>query len=250
MSPVFELFGVVHLVRPTLQRAATLDELREGIVQADPASLFHHGVQFQLRIPPGEDTPHNDFSSWVSGVVQDAETAERLSFAVQSAPNECEPLREAIVSALDRVPAGARRSRAAPEDGEFRFLMTSSVVVPSGKTAADPSELLEHLYLADTSVWFYHFVERPWFVPGAPTPIEWLRERREDRLAGWLEDGIRSGRPIELVRRQVLARWRRSRIAPRLAASVEQSDLERREAARQAVSGLVRRIKKAEGGGS
>ena len=83
MNDGFELFGVVHLVRPAGRTAHDLEELRQGIGEASPESLFYHAHGPQLRHPEADEPHPDDFSAWVNGVVQDRETAERMSFAIQ-----------------------------------------------------------------------------------------------------------------------------------------------------------------------
>jgi hypothetical protein len=245
MSTPFELSGVVHLVRPAFLQATNLDELREGIANVEDRSLFHHAVQFQLRSPAGEELPPDDFSAWVAGVVQDRDTAERLSFAVQRAANGPAPLREGLLHVLDGMSQSTRKSHDAPEAGAFVFLVSESVVVPTGRVAHRAADLFAELTAADDSVWFHHFVERPWF-DGSLSIAEWLRDQEEPQLAGWLDEAAGQGLPLERMRRQLIARWRRRSIGPRVAAAQDSSEFERREAGREAVARLVQRIRQGE----
>ncbi len=246
MGDGFELSGVVHLVRPLHLRAANLHELAEGVSVAPPTSLFYHAVQCQLRAPAGDDLPLDDFSAWVNGVVQDREVAERLSFAIQSAGGPAESLRRAVLGTIGALSETTRRARAAPAGGEFQFLAVDSVAIPTGEVATSAAELMEQLAGAEDSVWFHHLIERPWFEPGAPGPVRWLEELGETKLARWLSEAARSGRPIETVRQRVLTRWRRREIGRRVAADARQTEGERAAAGREAVAGLVRRLKQGE----
>jgi Family of unknown function (DUF5752) len=246
VSDGFALAGVVHLVRPVGRRAENLEELRLGIAEAPPTSLFYHAVQCQLRAPDGDELPPDDFSAWVEGVVQDRETAERLSYVVQSAGAAAEPLRDALVATLLAATAASKRPGAAPPGGEFAFLAVDSVAVPTGEEAEDASRLMELLASAGDSVWFHHFVERPWFEPGEPAPVRWLRERDEPRLAEALLEAVRAGRPVATMRRRVAARWRRHNLGLRLAEGARRTEAERAAAGHAAVAGLVRRLKRQE----
>jgi hypothetical protein len=244
MAAAFDLTGVVHLVRPAFMHATNLDELRDGIARADAGTLFFHAIQSQLRSPAGDDLPPDDFSSWVHGVVQDRETAERLSFAVQQRGEAADPLRASLLAALDRLPAAARRARAAPEGGVFVFLGADSVLVPIGRTVTDANGLFEALAESDASVWFHELIERPWFDAAPPPAARWLREVGDLNAARWLEEAARSGRPLPALRRGVLARWRRRSIGARVAAAAQQPDDQRREAGRDAVARLARRLRR------
>jgi len=238
----FALSGAVHLVRPTHRVAHDLAELRAALVDAPIESLFYHAVDVVLRSASATEIPPDDFSAWAHGVLQDGTAAERLSFAVQGADGGPAELRERLLGAL----ADVRSARRAPEGAAFVFLTSESVPIATGRVAEDGESLLRHLAEADPSVWYYHLVEQRWFAVGDAPLLEWLRTRGEPRLAEWLLEAARSGKPIARVRRQVLARWRRSRLGPRIAAAASEPEAERREAAHQAVAGLVRRLQRGE----
>lgn len=243
----FELTSVVHLVRPEGARARDLEALRLGIEGVHASSLFYHAIQCPLRRPDGRGLPPDDFSAWVNGVLQDRETAERLSFAVQGHGSSEAELRQALLDALTSVSEKDRRERAAPTESAFVFLAAETVRVPVGGSAHNADRLVEALTVADPSVWFYHLVEEPWYHPGTLPIVRWARGLGEQRLAHLLEEESRSGRGLEEMRRRVLRRWRQSRLHGRVAAAAAATESERREAGRAAVAGLVRRITKTEG---
>jgi len=239
----YELRSVVHLVRPTGTRACTLDQLRTGIQEAHERSLFFHARHHQLRHPASEEPAVDDFSAWVNGVLQDRETAERISFAVQNHAESPEGLRNGLVEALTRVPDSGRLSRAIQSESEFVFLLAESVPLQTGVVATSARELVHALVAADASVWFYHLIEQPWFPEGI-TLDQWLVARDETQIADWLREGALSGRPIEAMRRRLLQRWRRSRIGRRISEAATAPEDTRREAGRATVARLVRRITK------
>ena len=238
----FELRSVVHLVRPAGGRARDLEGLRAGIAEASAATLFYHTVQCPLRRPNSSETPPDDLSAWVHGVVQDRETAERISFAVQSRSGSADELREALLEVLDHISEKDRIARAAPPESEFVFLTAESVPVPTGMIARDVEELMANLALADHGAWFYHLIEEPWHLAGPAPIVVWSRECGHARVAGWLEEEFHAGHGLEEMRRRVLRRWQQSRLRTRVAAAAEATESERREAGRAAVAGLVRRI--------
>ncbi len=242
----FEFRAVAHLIQPWGTPARDLDQLRDGIASAPIEVLFHHTVQYQLRHPGAEELPPDDFSAWIGGVVQDAETAERLSFAVQSGNTSAASVRTVILEVLEALPARRRRDRDAPEESAFLFLSTTSVEFSTGAFAHDGQELMEALLGADAGVWFYHLVQEPWFQEGRASLLNWLLTTRDHRLARWLEDAAGSGLPIEKARAQVHRRWRQSRIARHVTEAAASPEDARREAGRQAVARLVRRVTRLE----
>jgi hypothetical protein len=243
----FELSGVVHLVRPTHLRARTLEELRKGLAATEPETLFFHAVQYRLRHAAIEDLPPDDLVAWAYGVLQDRETAERLSFASQNHAGSFATLRQGLLETLDAIPIETRESRAAPEGGEFVFLTVDSVPVPTGVRAADPSELPEALAEADPSVWFYHLIEEPWFSNQPARLLEWMRAGGASREADALAHDAAAGASLDTLRRRALSRWRRARMRRRVAEGAHLPEDRRRETERAAVAGLVRRLSRTDG---
>lgn len=242
MPATFELHSVVHLVRPAGFAAHDLDVLRDGVARATASSLFLHTVQPMMRQPGGDTLPPDDLSNWVNGVVQDRETAERLAFVVSDRGLEPLPLRQGLLEVLDAIPQPKRVQRDAPEGGDFVFLDLESVPVGTGEFVDDGEGLIDALGRADASVWFYHLIEQPWLSPDAPSLIDWVRATGDQRLLEWLEEAAHSGRPLEDMGRRVVRRWRQSRLGRRVADAARRTEDERREAGREAVIGLVRRI--------
>jgi hypothetical protein len=238
------LFGVVHLVRPTGRTAADVGALREHIAGASDASLFYHTHHPLLRHAFAPTPPPNDFSAWLDGVVQDRETSERVGFAVQSAGRTPAELRAALLAAIPEAGTRTGPAVAAPPEGEFVFLEMDSVPVDLGLVANDPDELVTHLCAGGVGIYFYHVLEWPWFDAGGVTVSEWARAHGEPRLAEWIEESARDGRPLADSQRRLGGRWRRSQMMRRVAMGADVPEGVRQARARNVVSGLVRRIRK------
>ncbi len=245
--PAFGLVAVAHLVRPWGQPVHDLEELRTAIEAAPPEVLFHHTAQYPLRHPAAEELPPDDLSAWVGAVVQDAATAERLSFAVQDHGTGPEPVRAALLTTLDALPSRARRARVAPEGGEFLLLAGTAVTFPTGIAVEDAAALVEALLACDPSVWFQHLISEPWWRGERAPLLTWLEERHETRFASWLAEDAAGGLPIDRARGRLHRRWKRSRLGRSLAAAARAVEHERLEAGREAVAALVRRHRHDEG---
>jgi hypothetical protein len=237
----FELNGVAYLIRPWGAPAGDLEQLRHGIASAPEDVLFCHAVQYQLQHPGVHELPPDDFSRWIGGVLQDGETAERMSFVVQGCGPPFDHLRAALLEVLDAIPEKRRVRRTAPEGSAFPFMGATPVSFPTGTQVHDGQELIDALLAADACVWFLHLVQEPWFTPGRAPLLAWLDARAETRLAGWLAEAAADGLPIDRARSRAGGRWRRSRIGRQVAEATGSPESERREAARQAVAKLVRR---------
>jgi hypothetical protein len=245
-SDGFELSTVVHLVRPWGEPVHDLDQLRAAIELAPADVLFHHTVQVQLRDPTAVELPSDDLSAWVAVVVQDRESAERISFAVQSHNGSPEEVRDALREALDSVPQNERTLRRAPHEGSFQLLAAESLGLPTGTVVHNAEELVVALVTADPGVWFRHVIEEPWYGAGRSSLVEWLMSSGEQRLAGWLRDATVAGQAIERARDRLMRRWRQSQLARRLAEASASPEDVRREAGRDAVARLVRRVTRSE----
>ncbi len=241
-SAAFELKAVVHLIRPWGAPARRLDELRDGIASGPVEVLFNHTVQYQLRHPGADELPPDDLSAWIAGVLQDRETAERLSYAVQTRSASASSVRAGLLEVLDALPPHRQASRDAPDEGAFLFLSATSVVVSTGIAVRDGHELAEALAGTDSSVWFYHLVQEPWFLEGRTPLLDWLATVGEHRLAERLRDAAGAGLPIERARARLLRYWRRSRIARHVADATASPEDVRREAGRHVIARFVRRV--------
>jgi hypothetical protein len=67
------------------------------------------------------------------------------------------------------------------------------------------------------------------------------------RLAEMLAAETAKPSSIEQIRRSAMSRWRRARLTQRVADASSAPESERRDAARRAIQGLVRRVRRAEG---
>jgi len=241
-ASAYELRAVAHLIQPWGNPARDLDQLRDGIASAPAEVLFNHTVQYRQRHPGADELPPDDFSAWVGTVTQDAETAERMSFAVQGQNRAAQSVRAALLGVLDALPAKRRREHDAPEESALVFLSATSVDFTTGTIVRDGRELVEALLEADTAVWFYHLVEEPWFREGRASLLDWLEDTGGQRLAKWLEEAAASGLPLEKARSLLHRRGRQNRIARQVTEAAASPEDERREAGRQAVARLVKRV--------
>lgn len=238
----FELVEAVYLQRPTGRHAMNLEDLRREIEAAAPEVLFCHTQMPRLGEPSAEDAPPDDFSTWVRGVVQDAETAERLGFAVQTSHGDLDALRGSLLSALEALPLPVRLRRDAPEGGALTFLSFESIPVPTGLRAENPDQLMRALASLGRVAWFHHLIEEAWWHTGQPL-VEWLRTRGATRLADLIERETLSGLAASAIRRRVIRRWKQTSLGRRLVEAGALPEDARREAGRGAVAGLMRRLR-------
>lgn len=241
-SVSFELHGAVYLYQSTGTRAANLDDLLRLIREADAQTLFLHTQMPRLRSSLGEDTPTDDLSAWVSGVVQDREIGERLAFATHTTSPSIEEVRAALVQVLEAVPERTRIERDAPHGGEFEPLRFDAVSVPTGLHVETPEDLVEALGRSDRTVWFHHLIEEPWLSGPGSALVEWVRATGDRKLADALAGEAASGYSVAESRTRILRRWQRSHIGRRVAEASDRGGLERSASGREVVGNLARRL--------
>jgi len=237
----FEVRTVVHLIRPWGEPVSDLEDLHAAVAAAPAEVLFYHTLQVQLRDPAASELPIDDVSAWVGGVIQDFETAERISYSVQNESGSADQVRNAMLTVLDSLALSERSSRRAPAECVLQLLVAESIPVPIGLTARDGEQLVTALTSADPGIWFYHVIEQPWFGHGAFPLAEWLQAVREARLAGWVRESASPGHPLERSRERLRRRWRRSRLARRIAEAEAVPEDERRRVGREVVARLLKR---------
>ena len=244
------LSGVVHLVRPVGPRARGLASLRTAIAELPDRSLFYHCVHQRLRHPSGDEPPPDDLAAWAATVLQDREAAERLAFATQTRNGGASELRAALLEVLDALVSRSRHDVEVPDEAALVLLSAESVPIATGREPSSGADLLEDLANSHVEVWFYHLVEQPWFDSGRTPLLEWLRASGEERLAALLAEFADGHLALLAARERVLRRWRMSTLPRRLADAGRSPDVSRREAGRDAVTRLVRRVRRASGPGS
>jgi hypothetical protein len=233
---------VAHLEAPAGRVAATLESLREGIAEAPDDSLFHHVTRIPARHPHARDLPGNDFARWTRTALDAPETAERLAFAGSDPGRPLAEVRAALLKVFESIPA-RDRAREAAEGVAFHFIRTRSVVVPLGIEADDPAEAIEAWARLDSAAVFYHLIEAPLTGDTEHALVAWLRARGAGGLASAAEEEVAEGRPLERLRRELGARWRRSMIKRRLAERAVAPEAERRRDARAAMARLAGRLR-------
>jgi hypothetical protein len=238
----YQLLGVAHVLQPWSDPIQDLSQLRDQIAIAPPNVLFVHCLQCQLRHAAAAEQPMDDVSHWVAAAVQDAETAEKLWFALATAEPGAEPARKALLDVLDHLPASRRLERRGPLGGAFTLLTSLSVPYPIEEPFHDPRALLEALTQMDVSVWFLHLLEEPWNRGARPTLTTWLDARGEHRMAKWLDECAHSGLPLEKICAKFQRRWRLSQVGRRLASGEHVRQESPARVTREAAALLAKRL--------
>ena len=241
----FPLSGVVHLVRPLGPRVRDLASLRKFLEDAPDRALFYHCVEHLIRHPAGDERPPDDFSAWAANVLQDREAAERIYFAAQSHNQGAADLRAGLLEVLGQLVSRGRHSGDVPDQAALVLLAADSVTLPTGREPATGAEMLDALAASHVEVWFYHLIEEPWMESGRSPLLGWLIERGEPTYVSRLEEFASGNQSLLAARERLLRKWRMSTLARRLADAGGVPDPSRRDAGREAVTRLVKRVRRA-----
>ncbi|HET9941326.1 MAG TPA: DUF5752 family protein [Candidatus Eisenbacteria bacterium] len=242
VSESFTFYTPSPLESPAGQIATDIQSLRDGIAACSDASLFQHVTRMPVRHPHARDVPENDFARWAGDAMQMPEVSERLAFVGSGSCTSFDELRGSLLGVLDRVQPKEKR-REAPEGAAFHFLEAHSVLAPLGTEARTPAEVIEVWPWIDLGSAFYHLVEAPLRGTHEHALIPWLRAHGGSSMADSAEQVVRSSRPLNILLKEVGARWRRSMIGRRLIERAEAPELERQREARAAMARLAGRLR-------
>jgi hypothetical protein len=112
----------------------------------------------------------------------------------------------------------------------------------------DPESAFAALAQAHVATWFHHVVEAAWLDRRGERLSAWLEAVGCPRVAAVVAREAASGRPIAQTRRTVLREWRRGRLGRRLLEAERATADARRNAGREAVANLARRLARREDG--
>lgn len=140
-------------------KAQNLREFRDQLQNIHAGSLYHHFWGNLLN--PHFDDPEfqNDFAVWTSRYMHDAKLSEKLSMLDPSDYRNIEDLRRSV---LDIVEDRLYESDHVPwvrTGEEFHFIRSQIVIFDTGKSYADPRELLGIIPGMSLGSIFYHFID-------------------------------------------------------------------------------------------
>jgi hypothetical protein len=166
----------------TGRKARDLQELRDGIAEADLACIYYHFWGGLLR--PTFDDPryHNGFGIWVDNALHNQALAERLSVIDPKDYPDTSDLRTHVLQIIDSELEQRGSEAKAADDSLFDFIRSQIVVFTTSRSLDHPSELPEALTAMTRTSVFYHFIDARRRTPDAI-----------DDFTTWLNDIDRDG---------------------------------------------------------
>jgi len=151
----------LHLKELTGLKAHNLHELVDTLKQVPDSVVYYHTHHFLEEHHYLTPEPANDFALWVSDALGNDVLGERLAsidtfdFATIGALKK--RLVDVIENYLEKSPAGGE----APEGGEFHFIRSKSIILPTPYVARDLREFAEVMKkITIDSIYFHIFDAR------------------------------------------------------------------------------------------
>jgi hypothetical protein len=171
-----ELRDCAQVAIATGRSAKNLRELREQLVVASPASIYHH-FWGRLLLPQfAEPEYNNDFASWAFVAMHDKTLAEQLSAINPSQYNSTEELRTDLVDIVEARMDESELLAWRQADHDFYFMRAQMVVFNTDTRIETPFDLRAALEHVSEGTIFYHFID-----------ARRRTETRQDDFTLWLQ---------------------------------------------------------------
>lgn len=185
---VFEVRDCVLIAVATGVKALTLAELRDGLVQVHPGSIYYHfwGGLLQPRFE--EQEYNNDFAAWARHGLHDTVLAERLALVDPSEFENLETLRRELLEIIEQRLDESERLQWLPANLPFEFIQSQIVVFDTRSRVGEPEVLAELASRFSIGTVFYHFIDARRRLPaGIDDFSAWLASFG-DRYEGVIHD--------------------------------------------------------------
>src|SRR5574341_357589 len=155
----FHFYTSQPLVELTGLRTGNLKELLGNIREVDGSSIYFHTHHYVREHHFLSNEYPSDFAFWVGEMLQERELGEKLAIIdVRNYPT-IRALREKLVEIIENYLQENGRVREVRIGLEFHFRKTISIIVSTGQSARNLSELKSCLRRVDLNSIYYHLVE-------------------------------------------------------------------------------------------
>jgi hypothetical protein len=138
------------------RKAASAEELLEGIREVPGSSIYFHTHKFLQQHHYLSPEPPNDFAYWISNVLNEQALGEILSSVDIVQFKQISDLREAFIRILEDRMKQPGRTAEAPPGEEFYFMGSRTFVVATPHRAASLKEFVEGLKAVSIHSLYYH----------------------------------------------------------------------------------------------
>lgn len=138
------------------KKARNIQELYSGIRTTPDASIYFHTHKFLQQHHYLSPEPPNDFSYWVTHILNEAALGERLSSIDIIQFDKISKLRKRFVEIIEAYLETSHRSVDAPAGQEFYFMSAQTFVFATAYVAHDSTEFKEILMRVSIHSLYYH----------------------------------------------------------------------------------------------
>lgn len=183
---LFRFRNRLTLAEVTGRKAFNINELLEGIKQADDEVIYYHThrfiKQFHHLVPEGA----NDFAYWVTNTVQADRLGEELTAIDIVRYNSLADIRAAFTATIERnLAANPGPARTVAPGREFHFMRAVRFSLPTSCAASDYASFLECLREVNSSSLYLHVFEARLRPPyGVDDFSHWFRQEFGDEEVG------------------------------------------------------------------
>lgn len=140
-------------------KAKNLQELLDYLKIAPPSVIYQHTHRFIEEHQNLVPEPPNDFSWWVTHMLQEENLGERLSAIDTSQFNSLSDLQQSLVACIGDHLKKNKILRQSPDGKEFHFMRALRFSVPTPYRARNYTEFLDCLKKVSTSSLYLHIFE-------------------------------------------------------------------------------------------
>lgn len=155
----FELKDCALIALATGEKAQNLKELKEGLTQISPDSIYYHFWGSLLRSGFEDPQYHNDFAAWSAHILHDKVLAERLAVIDPNRFGSLELLRRELVEVVEERLDEIETLSWSPRDEQFEFIRSHIVVFKTNRIVQTPEALGQLLPTLSAGCIFYHFID-------------------------------------------------------------------------------------------
>jgi hypothetical protein len=155
----FQFVTRINLIELTGLKARTLPEMVNILKDAPAAIVYHHTHHFLKQHQALSPEPPNDFSYWVTTVLNDDALGERLASIDTVQFTSLYALRNKIVEVIQQYLSLGKPIVQAPEDETFHFMKSLSFLLPTPYKAWDLNEFVEAVRKVSPNSLYHHIFE-------------------------------------------------------------------------------------------
>lgn len=155
----FHFNEFLKIIKPTGQRAQSLQELLNIIRTADPDVIYHHMYRGYLRYNPQLWDYPNDFARWATHGLGTQVLAERMANINPFEHGNIEELRQNIIYVIEDFMWENQYTPPVRPGFEFHFERSTGIILPTHRYAKTLPQFCDALARSGVSVVYYHFFE-------------------------------------------------------------------------------------------